>query len=399
MGTKILLFISIIYGCLQNKSDVFFTKKISPSSIVSMFKKLNITLSGNVGLKVHTGEIGGPYFLRPNFLKEIYDYINGTFIECNTAYTSWGRHTTELHQYTLKRNGWLDDDIRTIIMDEDPSQDFNLSIPNYNNISNNIVGGHLKDFDSCLVLAHFKGHAMGGFGGALKQLSIGFASRAGKSNIHSGGYTTNYTETWTHKAEQKDFTAAMADAASSIVNYFKKKGGMAFINVMVNISVRCDCGVGAPPPKVRDIGILASLDPVAIDRASFDLIKKENTEGSQEWIENSNSLLGENTLKLAEELGVGSQDYNLINVDGDDEEEEEEKEEEEGGKEGDKDNENDNKNKDDTDQSKIYLYIFIPIIILLVIIIGILGFFLFKKNTKIKLYNQSLGVSMTGKTE
>ena len=390
MLPKFLLLISIIYGCLQNKSDVFFTKKISPSSIVSMFKKLNITLSGNVGLKVHTGEIGGLYFLRPDFLKEIYDYINGTFIECNTAYTSWGRHTTELHQYTLKRNGWLDDGIRTIIMDEDPSQDFNLSIPNYNNISNNIVGGHLKDFDSCLVLAHFKGHAMGGFGGALKQLSIGFASRAGKSNIHSGGYTSNYTETWTHKAEQKDFTTAMADAASSIVNYFKEKGGMAFINVMANISTHCDCGVGAPPPKIRDIGVLASLDPVAIDRASFDLIEKENTEGSHQWIENSNKLLGENTLKMAEKLGVGSQDYNLINVDGDDEEED-------GEKDGDKDNEN--KNNDDTDQSKIYLYIFIPIIILLVIIIGVLGFFLFQKNTKIKMYNQSLGVSMTAKSE
>ena len=182
----------------------------------------------------------------------------------------------------------------------------------------------------------------------------------------------------------------MADAASSIVNYFKEKGGMAFINVMVNISVRCDCGVGAPPPKVRDIGVLASLDPVAIDRASFDLIKKENTEGSQEWIENSNSLLGENTLNMAEKLGVGSQDYNLINVDGDDEEED-------GEKDGDKDNEN--KNNDDTEQSKIYLYIFIPIIILLVIIIGVLGFFLFQKNTKIKMYNQSLGISMTAKSE
>ena len=137
---------------------------------------------------------------RPDFLQEIYDYTNGTFIECNTAYLSGGRHTTELHENVLKVNGWRNNSRRTVIMDEDPSQDFNLSIPNHYNISNNTVGGHIKDFNSILVLAHFKGHAMGGFGGALKQLSIGFASRAGKANIHSGGFTSNYTETWSHKA-------------------------------------------------------------------------------------------------------------------------------------------------------------------------------------------------------
>ena len=213
---KILLIFILVFESFQ-KSDVYYTKDVSPSSIVKMFKKLNIKLGGNIGLKVHTGEIGGPYFLRPDFLQEIYDYLNGTFIECNTAYPGYDRHYTEGHKRVLEVNGWTDKSRRIIIMDEDPDQDFNLTVANYTNISNKIVGAHIRDFNSCLVLAHFKGHAMGGFGGALKQLSIGFASRAGKSNIHSGGYTTNYTEVWTHKAEQKDFTSAMADTASTIV--------------------------------------------------------------------------------------------------------------------------------------------------------------------------------------
>ena len=169
-----------------------------------MYKKLNFKLEGNVGLKVHTGEIGGKYFLRPSFLQEIYDYTNGTFIECNTAYTSYDRHTTEGHKMVLRENGWYDNDRRMVIMDEECENDKKLTVENYNNITENIVGEHLFDFDSCLVLAHFKGHVMGGFGGALKQLSIGFASRAGKANIHSGAFTTNYTLCWSHKAEQLD---------------------------------------------------------------------------------------------------------------------------------------------------------------------------------------------------
>ena len=394
MLKKLFLILLFIYEYIQ-KSDVYYTKHISSEGIVEMFKKLNITLPGRVGLKVHTGEILGPYYLHPDFLHQIYDYTNDTFIECNTAYTSYGRHTTELHNYTLRRNGWLDNNRRTIIMDEDPSKDFNLSIPNFKNISNNIVGGHLKDFDSCLVLAHFKGHAMGGFGGALKQLSIGFASRAGKSNIHSGGYTSNYLEAWDHKAEQKDFTTAMADAASSIVRYFRERGEIAFINVMSNISIRCDCGVGAPPPKIRDLGILASLDPVAIDRASFDLIVKENTEGSREWIGNSESLLGENTIKIAEELGVGTQEYNLINVDTDDDDEEEENQSD--NDEDKSDNNTDNNNDDSS--TKLLLLILIPSIVILLVAAGLIGFLIYKKKSQNQITNGSLGVSMTGKTE
>ena len=308
-----ILIILLFIESLQ-KSDVYFTKDISSQKIVDMFKKLNIELTGKIGLKVHTGEREGPYFLRPSLLKDIYDYTGGTFIECNTAYTSGHRHTTELHEGTLKINGWSD--YRIVIMDENENNDYKLNVKNHHNISENIVGEHLKDFDSCLVLAHFKGHTMGGFGGAMKQLSIGFASRAGKANIHSGGYTTEYEDCWNHEAAQFDFTSAMADAASTIVDYFKGKGKIAYINVLANISTMCDCGgKWAPAPNISDIGILASLDPVAIDQACYDLSYNEHTIGSEKWVNQATRLLALNTLKVAEELGIGSRDYNLIDVD------------------------------------------------------------------------------------
>jgi hypothetical protein len=282
-----------------------------------MFQKLNVTLKGNLGLKVHTGEKDGPYFLRPSLLSNIYNYTNGTFIECNTAYLNRWRHNTSIHKQLLEWNGWTK--YRTVIMDDDEEKDIALKVGKPHNITENYVGHHFTEYNSCLVLAHFKGHPMGGFGGAMKQLSIGFASRAGKSHIHSGGFTKNYTEAWSHKATQKDFTAAMADAASTIVDHFKNDGGIAYINVLANISKVCDCGgTAAPPPKIRDIGILASTDPVAIDKACYDLIVKEDTEGSKDWVNQSETLMGLNTLKVAEEIGMGSQDYNLVNLDGDD---------------------------------------------------------------------------------
>ena len=315
---QLLLFIItlLIFNSFQ-KSDVYFTKEISSHKIVEMFKKLNFELKGNVGLKVHSGEIGGKYFLRPSFLQEIYDYTNGTFIECNTAYNGYKRHYTEGHMEVLQENGWLDNNRRFVIMDANPANNKNLTVDNYNNITNNIVGEHLFDFDSCLVLAHFKGHAMGGFGGALKQLSIGFASKAGKANIHSGGFTVDANKTWDNKAEQLDFTAAMADAASTIVHYFRNKSGIVFINVLANISTRCDCGTGAPEPRIKDIGILASTDPVAIDKACYDLIVEKDTEGSNDWKKKADDKLALHTVEVAEKLGIGTQDYNLIKVDND----------------------------------------------------------------------------------
>ena len=309
-----LFFASLILNSFQ-KSDVYFTKEISSSKIVEMFKKLNFKLEGKVGLKVHTGEIGGPYFLRPDFLQEIYDYTNGTFIECNTAYPGYDRHYTEGHKKVLEVNGWVNNSRRMVIMDENPENDKVLEIDNAVNITRNYVGEHLDDFDSCLVLAHFKGHAMGGFGGALKQLSIGFASRAGKAYIHSGGYTSNFSECWSHRAAQLDFTAAMGDAASSIVKHFKSKKGIVYINVLANISTHCDCGRGQPAPRVRDIGILASTDPVAIDKACYDLIIKENTNGSEAWKDWADAREALNTAKVAEKHNIGTLDYNLIDVD------------------------------------------------------------------------------------
>ena len=283
--------------------------------MVKIFKKLEISLKGKIGLKIHSGEKGGKYFLSPDFLQEIYDYTNGTFIECNTAYKA-DRHSTALHKQLLEYNGWTKNNRRVLIMDEDPSLDFKLNITNPEMISENIVGSHLKDFESCIVLSHLKGHGMGGFGGALKQLSIGFASQAGKAWIHTAGVTSNWEEAFSHGTSQANFTAAMGDAASSIVEYFKNKGGIAFINVMANISKSCDCtGQRAPAPKIHDIGILASLDPVALDRACLDLIKKNEDTGTEEWLNQVHNLQGENTIFVAEKHKVGSQEYNFIDID------------------------------------------------------------------------------------
>jgi hypothetical protein len=203
-------------------------------------------------------------------------------------------------------------------MDSDPKEDFNLTINNPAMIKENIVGGKLKNYDSCIVLSHLKGHSMGGFGGALKQLSIGFASQRGKTWIHTAGNTTNWKEMDYYEANQENFTASMGDAAASIVEYFRAKKGIAFINVVANISKECDCAGGyAPPPKINDIGILASTDPVALDRACVDLVKNTTEDGTEEWVNQLNNLKGENTIAVAESHGIGTQKYKLILVEDD----------------------------------------------------------------------------------
>ena len=382
MNKIITLFLILILKSFQ-KSDVYFTKEISGEKIVEMFKKLNITLKGNIGLKVHTGEKDGPYYLRPSLLNNIYDYTNGTFIECNTAYLRRWRHNTSIHQQLLEWNGW--NNYRIVLMDENEENDIILNVTKPHNITENYVGEHLYDYNSCLVLAHFKGHPMGGFGGAMKQLSIGFASRAGKSYIHSGGYTTNYLEAWTHKATQKDFTAAMADAASTVVDYFKNNGGIAYINVLANISKVCDCGgTAAPPPKIRDIGILASLDPVAIDKACYDLIVRENTEGSKDWINQSETLLGLNTLKVAEDIGMGTQDYNFINIDDGDSSD--------GSSDGTSDGTSDNKENDKNKKNNTLLYVLLGVggaIVITAVIIIVVVVQRKKKSEKIDMPEQA----------
>ena len=311
---KYIIFLFLILETLQ-KSDVYFTKNITSSKMVEMLKKLNISLTGKVGLKIHSGEPGGLYFLKPDFLQEIYDYTKGDFLECNTAYQSVRSNTTT-HKNLLQQNGWTDKGRNIVIMDENPEDDFQLDIKKYEMIKENYVGGHLKEYDSCVVLSHFKGHQMGGFGGALKQLSIGFASQKGKTWIHTAGQYTEWSHAMKDAANQENFTAAMADAASSIVDYFRNKGQIAFITVMANISLSCDCaGASAPAPRIKDIGILSSTDPVAIDRAALDLVKKNIDTGTNDLFSQIDRLKGENTVNVAAKLGIGSLEYNLINVD------------------------------------------------------------------------------------
>ena len=315
MKVLIYLFFSLIFICKsKKKADVYFTKEISSSKMLEIFKKLNVKLNGKIGLKVHSGEKNGPYFLRPSFLKGIYDYTKGTFLECNTAYES-PRSNTTTHKELLIENGWFEDGMKLDLMDENPDEDVSLPIDNYQKIEQNFVGSHLFNYDSCVVLSHFKGHGSGGYGAALKQLSIGFASQKGKTYIHTAGVETDWKKMREKKASQFDFTTSMGDAASSIVKYFKNKGGIVYINVLVNISLYCDCaGTMAPEPRIGDLGIMASTDPVAIDKACLDLLKQTHYNGTQDLIDQIQRLEGENTIITAEKLGVGTTRYNLIDL-------------------------------------------------------------------------------------
>ena len=310
---KYLLFFLFSFILCEEKPTVYFTKTISPNAMVKMFEKLDVKLTGKVGLKVHSGEPNGPYFLRPDFLQPIYDHTKGTFLECNVAYNS-ERLTTEKHEQVLQDNGWKDNNRRFEIMDAEEDTAFELE--NYNILNITYAGKKLLDYDSCLVLSHFKGHAMGGFGGALKQLSIGFGSTKGKTWIHTAGKSTDYNELFIKKASQENFTASMADAASVIDNYFRKKGGIAYVSVLANISIDCDCaGKKAKPPQIKDIGILASTDPVAIDQACLDMIKKTNETGTEAFLERVADRMGENTITSAVKLGMGKKEYKLVTVD------------------------------------------------------------------------------------
>ena len=310
----ILSLFSLIY-CAK-KVDVYFTRKITPEAMVEMFEKLNVNLSGKVAHKVHSGEPNGPYFLRPNFLQKIYERTNGTFVECNVAYDST-RLNTSTHIKTLQTNGWYDNSRRFEIMDEDPTKDITFDIENHKKINITYAGKNLEKYYSCVVLSHFKGHPMGGIGGALKQLSIGFASTQGKAWIHTGGKSRNPNDFNRNLATQEEFMASMADAASVIVKYFKEKGNIVYISVLANISQSCDCtGIKAPKPRIKDIGILASTDPVAIDRACLDLIKNTNDEGTKDFMNQVKNSLAENIIINAEALNIGTTLYNLINIDG-----------------------------------------------------------------------------------
>lgn len=287
------------------KSNVYFSRTITPEKVLELYKLIDKPLSGNVGIKVHSGETGNQNFLRPDFWEPLINYVNGTVVECNTAYEG-SRNTTEKHWETMKSHGWCDH-FKVDIMDEE-GPDMILPIPNGKQIKENYVGKHLSNYDSLLVLSHFKGHPMGGYGGALKQLSIGVASSYGKAYIHGAGKPENI---WT--ADHDSFLESMADAASSVVEYFK--GNAVYINVMKNMSVDCDCCAVAEDPCMKDIGILISLDPIAIDQACLDLVYAAKDDPGQahllERIESRNGVL---TIEASAKLGFGSREYELIEV-------------------------------------------------------------------------------------
>lgn len=292
------------------KSKVLFTRKITGEKVLELYEMLGVELKGNVAVKLHSGEVGNQNFLRPKFFKPIIDKVDGTVVECNTAYKG-ERNTTEKHLITFKKHGWSDYFKVDLLDAEGP--DLKVEMPYGKVIKENYLGKNIVNYDSLLVLSHFKGHPMGGYGGALKQLSIGVASSAGKSYIHSAGKVTDQKILWSNTASQNDFLVSMAESAGSIVDYFN--GQIAYINVMKNMSVDCDCCAVAEDPCMKDIGILASLDPVAIDKACVDLVINSDDPGKNHLLERINSRNGLLTLEEANRLNVGNIEYELICLD------------------------------------------------------------------------------------
>ncbi len=288
----------------MEKAKVYFIKEITEDNVVKIYETLNKELKGRVAVKVHSGEEGNQNYLRPEFMKKIIARVHGTVVECNTAYDG-ERNTTEKHKKLINRHGWTKYFDVDIMDSEGP--DLELDIEEGKIIKKNYLGKNIKNYDSMLVLSHFKGHPMGGYGGALKQLSIGCASSYGKAYIHGAGEPEKI---WT--ADHDKFLASMADAAKSVVNLFKDN--ILYINIMCNMSVDCDCCAVAEDPCMQDIGILASTDPVAIDQACIDLVYNSNDPGKDHLIERIESRNGVYTIKCAYDLGVGNREYELIEV-------------------------------------------------------------------------------------
>lgn len=291
------------------KSKVYFTKTITPEKVMEMYGMLGKPLTGKVAAKVHSGEDGNQNFLRPEFWRPVIEGVGAAVVECNTAYDG-ARNTTEKHRQLMRKHGWSGCFHVDILDAEGP--DLTVEIPNGKALKENRLGRHIADYDSMLVLAHFKGHPMGGYGGALKQLSIGCASTAGKCLIHSAGESDTQEGFWSHVAPQDTFCEAMADAAGSVIDYFK--GNLAYINIMCNLSVDCDCCAVAEDPCMKDIGILSSLDPVALDQACIDLIYASDDPGRNHFIERVESRHGVHTIEAAAQLGYGSREYELVEV-------------------------------------------------------------------------------------
>ena len=285
------------------KAKVYFTKDITPESVLRLYKALGVNLPGKVAVKVHSGEPGNQNFLRPDFWRDMINYVGGTVVECNTAYAG-KRNTTEAHLETFHNHGW--DEFPIEILDAE-GPDTVLEMKG-NVIQKNYVGKGMANYDSMLVLSHFKGHPMGGYGGAIKQLSIGCASAFGKAYIHGAGEPDKL---WT--ADHDLFLESMADSAMSVIDFFG--GNVAYINVMKNMSVDCDCCAVAEDPCIKDIGVLASLDPVAIDKACIDLVYDCDDPKKGHLIERIESRNGTLTIDKAAALGYGTKDYELICLD------------------------------------------------------------------------------------
>lgn len=286
------------------KSNVFFTRTITPEKVLELYKLVEKPLVGNIAIKVHSGEKGNQNFLKPEMWKPIIDHVGGTVVECNTAYEG-ARNETKLHLKTLRDHGWSKFFKVDLLDAEGP--DVELDIPNGKMIKKNYVGKNIEKYDSMLVLSHFKGHPMGGYGGAIKQLSIGVASSYGKKYIHGVGDTENF---W--GSDHDSFLMSMADAASSVVDFFD--GNIVYVNVMMNMSVDCDCCAVAEDPCISDIGILASDDPVAIDKACLDLVYACDDKNKSHLIERIESRNGALTIDAAADLGIGSKEYELIEI-------------------------------------------------------------------------------------
>ncbi len=281
-------------------AKVYFTKEITPQAMIKMYEAMGVKLPGKVAVKLHSGEVGNQNFLRPDFMKPMIDYVQGTIVECNTAYEG-KRNTTEEHWETMKLHGWTEI-AKVDILDE--NGELELAVPNGRRIRKNYVGANIQKYDSMLVLSHFKGHPMGGFGGALKNISIGLASSHGKAYIHGAG---NVEEICT--SDHDSFLESMADASKSVVDYFGDK--IVYISVMKNMSVDCDCCAVAEDPAMGDIGILASTDPVALDQACLDLVYASKDPGRDHLLERIESRNGVHTVETAAALGVGSREYEL----------------------------------------------------------------------------------------
>ncbi len=292
----------------MEKAKVYFTKKIEGQSLVELYEKLGISLPGRVAVKLHSGEEGNQNYMKPEFVKDIIEYVDGVVVECNTAYEG-ARDTTEKHMELMKKHGWSEHFTVDIL---DSEQDEVLENASGEVIQKNFVGAKMKNYDSMLVLSHFKGHPMGGFGGAIKNLSIGLASSKGKRYIHtSGAENASFEDMFT--ADHDSFLKSMADSAKTITDFYQDK--IVYINAMVNMSVDCDCCQVAEDPCMQDIGLLASTDPVALDQVCIDLVYRSEDPGRDKLVERIESRNGLLTIDSAERQGMGSREYELISID------------------------------------------------------------------------------------